>query len=381
MIINFTCQICAADALEMFDAYRRLPRVTSDAKPWPAGGELGVCHGCGAIQKLPTDEWRTEAARIYQNYEMYHLSRGAEQLVFADVGEIKPRSERLVEFILSKLPLPDYGTLIDIGCGNGEALKNFSLTLPHWKLSGSELTDRALTDLRALPNFATLYTMPPGRIEERFTLVTMIHSLEHMPAPLQILTDAIRLMESGGMLFVEVPDVETSPFDLLVADHLMHFSRTSLAAMAARAGVSATLLANDIVPKEITMLGARAEPQAGHCDPDPGIRLARSIVAWLAGVMAQIEALASDGPIGIFGTSIAAMALYGVFRERVAFFVDEDLARVGKTYQGTPVLAPKNAHRGVPVVMALPPERAQKAAERLSATGMHAVCPPPFVVA
>lgn len=74
MIINFTCQICAADALEMFDAYRRLPRVTSDAKPWPAGGELGVCHGCGAIQKLPTDEWRTEAARIYQNYEMYHLS-------------------------------------------------------------------------------------------------------------------------------------------------------------------------------------------------------------------------------------------------------------------------------------------------------------------
>jgi hypothetical protein len=376
---EFKCQVCSANALETFEAYRTLPRVTSDSKPWPAGGELSVCHDCGAIQKLPTDKWRAEAASIYQNYEMYHLSQGAEQLVFADVGTIKPRSERLVEFVLRQAALPDAGKLIDIGCGNGEALRNFSRVLPHWRLFGAELTDKVLPELRRLPNFVALYTVPANQIKERFSLVTMIHSLEHMPVPLQTLTEAAQLTELAGMLFVEVPDVETSPFDVLVADHLMHFSRASLGAMAARAGLSVAVLANDILPKEITMLGGRAVPAMANGNPEQGTRLARSLVKWLTSVMAQIEALASKGRIGIFGTSVAGMAFYGAFRDRVAFFVDEDPSRIGKSYQGKPVVAPKDADPEIPVIMALPPERAQKAAQRLSATGMRAVCPPPLV--
>ena len=94
--------------------------------------------------------------------------------------------------------------------------------------------------------------------------------------------------------------------------------------------------------------------------------------------MTQIETLAAKSRIGIFGTSVAAMALYGAFRDRVAFFVDEDPARIGKTYQDTPVLAPQAASPDVPVIMALPPERARKAAERLADTGLRAVCPPPL---
>ncbi|MGA2892829.1 MAG: class I SAM-dependent methyltransferase [Xanthobacteraceae bacterium] len=381
MTVGFSCQICSADGLEILEAYRGLPRVTSDSKPWPAGGELSVCQACGAIQKLPTDKWQREAAAIYRNYEMYHLSRGAEQLVFADAGSARPRSERLVEFVLDKSSLPATGTLIDIGCGNGEALGNFSRALPQWRLCGAELTDKVLPELRRLPNFENLYTTAPSQIAERFTLVSLIHSLEHMPVPLEALTDAAGLIEPGGMLFVEVPDVETSPFDLLVADHLMHFSRASLGAMAARAGIAPTLLTNDLVPKEITLLGARTAPGKADCDPERGLRLARSTVAWLRDVMTQIAAVAKNSQIGIFGTSVAGMAFYGAFRDRVGFFVDEDPARIGKFYDGKPVIAPNDAPGDIPVFMALPPERARNSAERLSTTGMRAVCPPPLSIA
>jgi SAM-dependent methyltransferase len=381
MTVGFKCQICSADDLEILEAYRTLPRVTSDSKPWPAGGELSVCRACGAIQKLPTDKWQTEAAAIYQNYEMYHLSRGAEQLVFADAGAARPRSERLVEFVLDKSSLPASGTLIDIGCGNGEALGNFSRALPQWRLCGAELTDKALPELRRLPNFETLYTTAPSRIKERFTLVSIIHSLEHMPVPLEALTDAAGLIEPGGTLFVEVPDVETSPFDLLVADHLMHFSRASLGEMAARAGIAPKLLTNELAPKEITLLGARVAPTIPKRDPERGLRLARTTVAWLEHVMTQIAAVAKDNQIGIFGTSVAAMAFYGAFRDRVAFFVDEDPARIGKIYDGKPVIAPKDAPKDAPVIMALPPSRAAKAAERLAAIGLRSVCPPPLAAA
>jgi SAM-dependent methyltransferase len=378
MANSFKCQVCSATELEIFEQFRTLPRVTSDSKPWPAGGDLSVCHGCGAIQKLLTEKWRSDAASIYRNYEMYHLSRGAEQLVFADTGAIKPRSERLVEFVLGKLPPVEHGKLIDIGCGNGEALRNFSRALPQWKLYGNELNEKALAELRLLPNFVQLYTVPPPQIRERFTVVSMVHALEHMPTPLALTTEAADLLDKGGVLFVEVPDIETSPFDVLVADHMMHFSRASLGALAARAGISVMTLANDVLPKEITLIGRRAKPAIIASDPEAGIRLARSIVTWLVNLVAEVRDLARQGEIGIFGTSVAGMALYGEFRDRVAFFVDEDPARIGKSYDGRPVIAPNEAPGGTPVVMALPPERAKRAAERLAATGMRAICPPPL---
>src|SRR5450759_3659833 len=111
----FQCQVCPADSLDGFEDFPARPRVTSASKPWAAGGQLSVCTTCGAIQKLPNDKWKTEAAQIYKNYEMYHLSQGAEQLVFADVGEVKPRSQRLVEYVIGRSCLPASGKLIDIG--------------------------------------------------------------------------------------------------------------------------------------------------------------------------------------------------------------------------------------------------------------------------
>lgn len=378
MTNNFECHVCSATELEILEQFRTLPRVTSDSKPWPAGGDLSVCRRCGAIQKLPTEKWRSEAASIYRNYEMYHLSCGAEQLVFADSGAIKPRSERLVEFVLGKMPLRTTGKLIDIGCGNGEALRNFSRALPHWKLYGNELTDKVASELRRLPNFVELYTIPPSQIRERFSIVSLIYSLEHMAAPLAALTEAAGLLDEAGALFVEVPDVETSPFDVLVADHMMHFSRVSLGALAGRAGVSVTTLANDVLPKEITLIGRRAKPAIVASNPEAGIRLARSIVTWLVDLVAEVRDFARQSEIGIFGTSVAGMAFYGEFRDRVAFFVDEDPARIGKAYDGRPVIAPSEAPGGTPVVMALPPERAKRAAERLAATGMRVICPPPL---
>jgi SAM-dependent methyltransferase len=375
---SFHCQICAADSLEEIPDYGMLARVTSDAKPWPNGGRLSVCHSCGAIQKLPDQKWRDEAALIYRNYEMYHLSQGAEQLVFADSGAVSPRSQRLVDYVAAQLKRAEGGKLIDIGCGNGDALTNFSRVLPDWKLYGTELTDRVLPSLQQIKNFAKLYTVSPGEIRERFSLVTMIHSLEHMPEPMTTLRNAARLMAEDGALFVEVPDIETSPFDLLVADHLMHFSRTSLGLLANRCGLAPTMLANDLIPKEITLLaqrggGQRLEGAASAC-----VGNARSTVRWLVDLMSQIRELSDKSAIGIFGTSVAGMALYGAFREQVRFFVDEDPSRIGRTYDGKPVIAPKDVPADVPVFMALPPNRAKKAAVRLASTGMRAVCPPPL---
>lgn len=376
--IGSACQICGSKGLELQTGFAALPRVTSDCKPWPAGGSLAVCGDCGAIQKIPDAQWQDEIRRIYGGYEIYHLSDGAEQVIFNTAGgEASPRSRLLVDFVAKTITLPAKGKLIDIGCGNGAALAGFSKKLPQWELYGNELSDRGLADLRKIPNFVALYTVNDVKaIPGRYDLVSMIHSLEHMPAPLSTLNAAARLLDDQGNVFIEVPDIETSPFDLLVADHLCHFSLDTLRYLAGRAGLAATTATTSVLGKEITFIGRSGHDAAPKPVAAAGFRTARATVSWLQSVIDRAQALSNDGPFGIFGTSISGMWLYGALGGRIDFFVDEDKSRIGRLYEGKPILAPQDAPARATVYVPLTPTVSEKVVARLSGLGARFVPPP-----
>lgn len=374
---TFLCQVCGADRLELVESYARIPRVTSDCKPWPAGGKMTVCRDCGAVQKLPDTAWLDEVGKIYRDYQIYELSKGAEQVIFNQVGDAAPRSRTLVDFLLRAISPPATGKLIDIGCGNGAALGTFSPALSQWSLYGSELSASASPTLRALPNFVELFVGDLADIKERFDIVTMIHSLEHMPVPAQSLEQALRLLAAGGTLFVEVPDVETSPFDLIVADHLMHFSRATLRYLASRIGCSARILRNDVLPKEITFVAQPGASAVQKPAASQGADIARTSVNWLQRVIDAAEGAGDSGrPFGIFGTSISAMWLYGARQGRVAFFVDEDRTRIGQNIDGRPIVAPADIPADAAVFVPLVPAVAEHVIARLSPLKAQFVAPP-----
>jgi 2-polyprenyl-3-methyl-5-hydroxy-6-metoxy-1,4-benzoquinol methylase len=374
---KFRCQVCAADALTTVDGYDALPRVTSDCKPWPAGGTMTVCAHCGAVQKLPDAKWHEEIGSIYGGYQIYDLSAGAEQVIFDGAGKAVPRSRALVDFVLANAGLPASGRLIDIGCGNGAALANFSRALPDWSLFGTELSETPLPWLRRLPNFVELYTGSASDIPHRFDLVSMIHSLEHMPNPLEALRSAATLLSDSGAMFVEVPNIETSPFDLLVADHLLHLSPRHLARLASRAGLAVSLLRGDVLPKEITMLAGHGAAQPHSSAGADARERVQRYVDWFGRVIAQAEALARQGgKIGIFGTSISGMWLYGAIRWAVSFFVDEDQTRIGRSYDGLPIVSPADIPAGASVLLPLSPPVARNIVTRIGGGRAMFVVPP-----
>ena len=377
MTMHTHCLVCGQDDLQEIEAFRALPRVTSDCKPYPSGGRLLACKSCGGIQKLPDAEWFREIDEIYGGYEIYKLSDGDEQLIFTDAGPV-PRSQRLIDFLKKTAELQESGRLIDIGCGNGAALARYSRALPKWELYGSELSDRALPELRSLPNFVDLYCMPTGDIPGKFEIVSMIHSLEHMPSPGKTLEDVARLLGEGGKAFVEVPDVETSPFDILVADHLSHFSRQTLAHLANRAGLSLAHISNSVLPKEITMLATVGDAKALLPVAQTGIDLAASAVQWLDELLELARQLAKSNRFGIFGTSISGMWLFGALGDKVSFFVDEDPKRIGREHAGRPVLRPADVPSGATVFIPLSPAIASRVAGRYVDALAHFVPTPPF---
>jgi SAM-dependent methyltransferase len=376
------CRICGTSALRELPQYRTLSRVTSDCKPWPMGGRLTVCDSCGAVQKIADADWLGEIERIYDGYTIYHQSDGAEQPVYDGVTAVgTPRSLKLVNHLVESLRLPDAGRVLDFGCGTGVALRNFAAARPGWELHGSELSERALPVLRKIPGFAQLHTCPPEQIPARFTLITLIHSLEHVLDPVATLSGLRDRVDNGGHVFVQVPDCGRTPYDLLVADHLLHFTLDSLRLAADRAGYRTTFLSDSLLAKELSWIGRPDRQVAAATKPNAqasATRLYRQL-AWLAAQVEAAKAMAETSPkFGIFGTSISGTWLYGMLESRVAFFVDEDPGRIGREHMGLPIYAPSSAPANSDVYIPLIPEVAAAVARRHASQSARFHVPPPL---
>jgi len=83
--------------------------------------------------------------------------------------------------------------------------------------------------------------------ENSFEMVTLWHVFEHMDNPTEILKKIHSFLVTGGLLVIEVPNVESicqSPNNIFHTAHLYNFNQSTLSRMAERAGFS-------VVEKEI----------------------------------------------------------------------------------------------------------------------------------
>lgn len=378
----FACQVCNKNQLQLIKGFDSLPRITSDCKPFPTGGKLAVCMVCGAVQKIPDPGWLQEISQIYADYEAYSIANGEEQLVLDPItGTPIKRSTLLLDRIATSYSLPDTSKAIDIGCGGGVTLKAMSAKFPTWKLYGHELESNKFNYFATIPGFQTLFTGKIADIQESFDLITMIHSLEHFVQPLETLKQLRSKMEPQGYLFVEVCNIEENPFDILVADHLMHFSPHAVSNMAKQAGFLPGFAHTDWVKKEISFMSKVGEVSEidTSLNPETVFNQISAYVAWLNALLQHAKNTALSTPsFGIFGTSVAASWLATELSDHIQFFVDEDPNRVGRQYMNKPILSPQHVPNSSAVYLALAPALSSKIAQRLSNNVWSFIQAPPL---
>lgn len=377
------CHDCKCREIHVFPEYASLGRVTSDCKPWPAGGSLQVCRSCGLIQANTDDKWMAECSEIYASYESNYQSSGVDQAIFDPrTGAAIQRSEKLLLELLRRKLLPAAGNLVDIGCGSGGFLRACSVHLPNWDLFGLESAATYEREVRSIRGVRDFFPFGFDKLAGRYHLITLLHVFEHLQGPSAAYRVLERSLEQTGAIFIEVPSCEVNPFELLVADHASHFTADQLVRMMKAMG--APLLHGsdcDWIPKEISLLAGRTEQDTrlrrGPDEIDSIIGLVRRQIMWLKSVADGAKCLLADGgQFGVFGTSIAANWLTGVVGpEVVNFYVDEDPGRVGRSHFGRPIIAPAEVPPQTKVYVPLAPVVANAVKERLTASGLELVLP------
>ncbi len=351
------CIYCSSGDLREIESYRALHRITSDCKPWGDSGKFAVCSACGMPQTVTDSQWNAEIEKIYSSYSIYYQSGGQEQSVFdPQTGQPSLRSECIIRRLLSNVTLSLEGSLLDYGCGNGGFLRAFQRSVSGWNLYGCEWNDKHHEQLSAIPGFVKLYSSPDMVIREAYDVVSLIHCLEHLPQPCDMLSRLRRLVKEDGLLLIQVPDCSINPFLLLLADHCSHFSVETLSALIRAAGFEILVATNQWVPKEITIVARpTAKPYPFTSVGFEHAQLLEHHLAWLSEVSAQARKESEEKKLGIFGTAIAGTWLWKELEGRAAFFVDEDPNRQGLQHYGLPILSPHKVPPESSVYLALPP--------------------------
>ncbi len=192
------------------------------------------------MNPLPDTEW------LYRHYDRPELfEQGPNAMWFHH----KPRYLRAVlgGRLRALLRVRSSGTLLDVGCGMGD----FCVLAREagFRVAGTEVSHQAAEFGRSR---CGLRIEPWGVDEiafggETFDILTMWHVLEHLPDPLRALRRLRGLLAEGGILAIEVPNVEDRkhnrlelPWPLNHAQsnlgHLYYYCETSLRNLLVRAG-------------------------------------------------------------------------------------------------------------------------------------------------
>jgi len=200
-------------------------------------GPLRVCEGCGLgwIHPLPSPD---EIQGFYPR--AYYGDLGAK---FAPTVEAWVRlvAQRHVRFLSRRLP--EGGRILDLGCGRGLVLS--ALADRGFEVHGFERSEAALqgvdprAKLRVAPRLADA-----AYPDACFDQVQLWHVLEHLPDPVETLTEIRRILRPEGQLVVAVPNFGSLQarwagpawFHLDPPRHLYHFTMPALRTMLARCG-------------------------------------------------------------------------------------------------------------------------------------------------
>ena len=371
------CHVCGGELVAL-GGYPLTCQVTSDCRVWQGEGHTAVCSACGTVQKSVTENWIRETRNIYAGYAVYSQGGGVEQASFdQDAGSSMARSQKIVDWLKGSGTISETGALLDVGCGNGAFLRAFGPSYPNWRLEGLELDARNQAMIESIPGVTKLHACPIEGLKTRYDLIALIHVLEHIPDPIHYLQSLSSLLKPGGLLLIEVPDLERSPFDILIADHCTHFTDSSLSRVVGKAGFAVSRLDTTCVAKEITLLTRyRALPdQADIAMPVlTGEILSKGHIAWLQRLLEQGQT--SAGPLGIFGTSIAGTWLASALGSKIEFFVDEDTNRIGRKHLGRPIYSPNDAPKGSNLLMPLRADIAAAVRQRLLQFDCKCILPP-----
>jgi 2-polyprenyl-3-methyl-5-hydroxy-6-metoxy-1,4-benzoquinol methylase len=148
---------------------------------------------------------RRGVANGYRNARYGTADRPANPLGVALA--LAPGARRGIDTESRHLPRPVPGArLLDLGCGEGQFLE--FARRAGWTVTGVDFDRKAVESARSRGLDIRLGGVDALGADERFDGITMSHVIEHVHDPLATLAACRKLLEPGGWIWVQTPNID-----------------------------------------------------------------------------------------------------------------------------------------------------------------------------
>lgn len=353
-----SCRVCGANCgAPVFQ--KSAPSLTSVQTVLKCETACYFCSKCGHIQSPDIPELR----KFYNtDYKISLASDEFDQLY--EFRQNRPifRTEKQAELVLEHASPTLSAKVLDYGAAKATTLRAVCSKrkdiLPH----AMDVSDDYRSHWMSwIPDDAQATYVAPLSWNNRFDLITAHFVLEHVVDPIYTCRDMTRLLAPDGKIFITVPDFENNVGDILVVDHINHFSEASINFVLALSGLRASFVSREIFRGAFVIVAHKANKSAHE---DSVLNFEKAAVRksiqrisdyWQRAQELLAASVETNGKLsaviygaGFYGKFIAS-ELYG--RQKILGFLDKN-PHLRCTNHKLPVFDPMDAPASVEVVYA-----------------------------
>jgi SAM-dependent methyltransferase len=363
-----SCRLCSAP-LSLPEYAAAAPALLDGGKALDVPTEVFVCDRCGLAQSPDFPDMREFYAH---EYKVSLNSADHDQIITLGNGKSPFRTDFQTEAVLNLAEPPSGARVLDFGSGKASTLKKLRTARPDivpYVFDVSEDYRPYWTEWLHPDNVATHKI--PDAWRDRFDLVTAHFVLEHVAKPADTLRLLATLLAPAGKLYLSVPNSLANPGDLLVVDHLSHFSKGSLCNALLIAGLRPIVVNETDFPGALLACCEPSEAAKTVECPAEAPLLRKAAAAWqtICENLVQAAKMNSDKRAAIYGAGFYGSYIRTVLNDRVNIgcFIDANPHLQGTEHLGLPVISPETIPDDIAVVYAgLNPLKARQIISKVS---------------
>jgi SAM-dependent methyltransferase len=311
--------------------------------------EVYACSCCAHVQSTAM---AGIDAYYDDSYDILVDSEEEDQIYEVVAGHKVYRTEHQVKVLRDKFELTTGMRILDYGCAKSATMRTLAGQIPGLEVHLFDVSDRyrPFWDKFIARERGATFELPADW-QGSFEAVTSFFSLEHMAQPQDALHKIARLLRTGGTFYGIVPNVLANIADLIVVDHVNHFTPLSLAWLLRANGFEVQEISDSAHRGALVFvarkLGQPAVTQSARQDEVQAIvnqahRIADFWQQAGARVQAFEQTLPPDVPVALYGAGFYGAFIASWLRQpqRIRHVIDQNAFLQGRQLHGAPVIAP-----------------------------------------
>lgn len=347
-----TCNVCRTTGMTLaFESAENFSITTMNVVV-PGKTEIYFCEVCGHLQ---TNELDNVEQYYAEEYSVNSSSEDEDQLYAVINGEPIYRADHQARILNHKVSFEPGSNVLDYGCAKAPTLKKI---LDQGVDVNAHLFDVTKRYVPFWERFPVGTKWAVSKVDSdwvgKMDVVLSFYALEHVVDLKLGMENITQLMRAGGVFYFIVPNVYKNVADFIVADHVNHFSRSSLLRLMQESGfvnVDVDDTSHDaafVVSGEYVGTSNRESAQVSE--------LTKTLIAidhqsvkemsdyWseIIGKIHTFEESIGDGELAIYGAGFYGNFIASKLKapEKIKCFIDRNEHLQGASMRGVEVLSP-----------------------------------------